>query len=68
VSLIENDVLASLEMMLTASGQTMLCPADTNTKNKSKSFDLLLFFGTDTQNGTGPKPLILPGWGPDFFF
>ena len=32
VSLIENDVLASLKMMLTASGQTMLCPADTNTK------------------------------------
>ena len=32
--LIENDVLTSLEMMLTASGQTMLCPADTNTKRK----------------------------------
>ena len=33
--LIYNDVLVLLEMMLTASGQTMLCPADTNTKNKA---------------------------------
>ena len=47
-----NDVFALQKMMLTASGQTMLCPADTNTKNKSKSFDLLLFFGSFELNDT----------------
>ena len=32
--LIENDVLTSLEMMLTASGQTMLCPCGDKHKKK----------------------------------
>ena len=35
--LIENDVLASLEMMLTASGQTMLCPCGHKHKKQSTS-------------------------------
>ena len=40
-----NDVLASLEMMLTASGQTMLCPADTNTKKKTLPKRKCFFLG-----------------------
>ncbi len=41
-----NDVFAKLKMMLTVSGQTMLCPADTNTKKQSTSFEVLCFFGS----------------------
>ena len=42
--LIYNDVLVLLEMMLTASGQTMLCPADTNTKRKTRFSSRLSFW------------------------
>ena len=33
------------QMMLRVNSQTMLCPAGTNTKRKSKSEDLLFLFG-----------------------
>ena len=36
-----NDILALLEMMLTASGQTMLCSADTKTKMPTLFRDVL---------------------------
>ena len=50
--LIYNDVLALLEMMLTASGQTMLCPADTNTKRNTSQKEVFLF-GADNRIRTG---------------
>ena len=53
-SLIENDVLTSLEMMLTASGQTMLCPADTNTKRKHFPKGSVFFLCLCNENQT-PK-------------
>ena len=42
-----NDVQASPEIVLTASGQMMLCPADTNTKKERR---LRSFF--DASSGT----------------
>ena len=50
--LIENDVLTSLEMMLTASGQTRLCPTDTNKKRNTSQKEVFLF-GAANQIRTG---------------
>ena len=55
--LIENDVLASLEMMLTASGQTMLCPADTNTKRKHFPKGSVSFWRRHPESDRGIKVL-----------
>ena len=41
-----NDVFALQKMMLTASGQTMLCPADTNTKRKHFPKGSVFFLGS----------------------
>ena len=50
--LIDNDVLTLFEMMLTASGQTMLCLADTNTKRNTSQKEVFLF-GAANQIRTG---------------
>lgn len=54
----DNDVLALLKIMLTASGQTMLCPADTNTKEKSTAKAVLFSFVIHVRKRTGQKPRI----------
>ncbi len=43
---VRNGVRARHEMMLTAGGQTMLCPADTNTKEQVFRLALLMVGGT----------------------
>ena len=63
--LIYNDVLALLEMMLTASGQTMLCPADTNTKRKHFPKGSVFFLEAPPRFGLGNRgfaDLCLTTW------
>lgn len=42
--------------------------AEDKNKENPTTFVIGFSFGTDTQNGTGLKHLILPSWCPDFFF